>query len=191
MITRAKSSLKGVLDYREIRLELFGTRVWDYVNLAQAVTEERSYVTYDNIDGLLLGFNLAGEWRYININAAYTWAKNTTDNTPMAEIAPFSLITTVNSPEFNNAHAYIRHTYNDAQTRVAEIPDEWSTPSYHKVDFGLSYAYKSLRLSVDIENLNNSQYYQHLSYLRNPFSSGTHIYEPGRSLRLNLFYNSN
>jgi iron complex outermembrane receptor protein len=184
-----KSSLKGIIDYRKIRLEVFGTKVWDYVNLARVVTDDRSYITYKNIDGIIFGFNLVGEWRFIDATASYSWAKNNTDNTPMSEIAPFSIITTIKSPKLNNIFAYLKHTYNDAQHRTSEIPDEWSSPSWHRVDMGLSYTYKSLRISAEMENINNSRYYQHLSYLRNPFSSGDQVYEPGRSLRINLFYN--
>ena len=48
----------------------------------------------------------------------------------------------------------------------------------------------SLKLiSLEVENITNTLYYQHLSYLRDPFASGSRVYEPGTTVRLNFRLN--
>ncbi|MDQ7038008.1 MAG: TonB-dependent receptor, partial [Aquificota bacterium] len=44
------------------------------------------------------------------------------------------------------------------------------------------------RLIAGADNVLDKFYYEHLSYLRDPFSSGVKVPEPGRSLYLNLVY---
>ncbi len=54
----------------------------------------------------------------------------------------------------------------------------------------MSYRLKEARLALEVNNLTNELYYQHLSYLRNPYSSGMRVYEPGRTIRLNAVLDS-
>ncbi|MCP4634522.1 MAG: hypothetical protein GY855_16460, partial [candidate division Zixibacteria bacterium] len=184
-----KTTLRGKVNYRHFDFEVFSTRVWDYVNLTKSTINNQNFVTYENVESQMMGFNLRVNWQYVNVNAAYTWAKNVTNDSPLTEIPPFSLITTINSPSFKGFQAFIKHTYNDAQVRVDDNQDELHSPSWHSFNSGIAYLLNSLRFSVEIDNLFNEQYYRHLSYMRNPFSSGNQIYEPGRLVRINVTYN--
>ena len=104
------------------------------------------------------------------------------------EIPPFSLRYTAKSPTVSGLSGYVRHTYNDAQTRVDEDLQEAPTTSWHRVDLGVTYRLKDVRLALEVNNLTDELYYQHMSYLRNPYSSGARLYEPGRTVYLNLVF---
>jgi len=47
-----------------------------------------------------------------------------------------------------------------------------------------------MRAGLDIENLTDELYHQHLSYLRNPYSAGVTVNEPGRTIRLSVVWDS-
>ena len=185
-----KASIRGSINYDKLRLELFGTNVWNYINQNQVTLNGKRNVTYENIDAYMLGFNFEADWKFVNVNAVYTYAQNKTNDSPLAEIPPFKITTTLFSPEFAGLTGFVRHIYNDAQTRVDLNLSENTTPSWNKIDLGISYLYESVRLTLEIENLTNELYYQHLSYLRDPFASGADVFEPGMTIRLNIKYDN-
>jgi len=171
-------------------LEAYASNLWDYVDLTGAVVGTQTYRTYENIDAVMLGFNLSGSWTYLDILAGYTWASNSTADSALTEIPPVPLITTVKIPVPSTATGSIRHTYNDAQTRIDRSLNETPTGAWHRLDVGLTYRLNQVKLAVDVTNLTDELYYQHLSYLRNPFATGLRVYEPGRTVRINLLYMS-
>jgi iron complex outermembrane receptor protein len=66
--------------------------------------------------------------------------------------------------------------------------DETPTPSWVKIDLGVDYRLESLLFLFEVDNLTNELYTQHLSYMRNPFSSGARVIEPGRFFRFSIRY---
>ncbi|KAB2843354.1 MAG: TonB-dependent receptor, partial [Melioribacteraceae bacterium] len=178
------------LNYKNLRMEVFGTNVWNYVNQTQITINGKRNVTYKNVDAYMLGFNFDADWKHLNISANYTYAQNKTNASPLAEIPPFKITSTIYSPEFSGLTGFIRHTFNDSQTRVDLNLSEKSTPSWNKLDAGISYTLKTIRLSLEVENITNELYYQHLSYSRDPFASGATVFEPGRTIRFNIKYDN-
>ena len=43
-----------------------------------------------------------------------------------------------------------------------------------------------LLVTLEVDNITNELYYQHLSYLRNPFASGASVWEPGVTVTLGV-----
>jgi iron complex outermembrane receptor protein len=123
------------------------------------------------------------------MNASYTYAQNNTNDSPLSEIQPLSISTKLTSPAFYNMLVYLKHTYNDAQIRVDEALNESTTPAWNRIDIGAVYNAKSFLISLEVENITNALYYQHLSYLRDPFASGNRVFEPGTTVRLNFRLN--
>ncbi len=41
-------------------------------------------------------------------------------------------------------------------------------------------------VTLEVDNITNESYYQHLSYLRNPFVSGASVWEPGMTVTLGV-----
>jgi iron complex outermembrane receptor protein len=185
-----RGTLRARIGTAPLRLEVFGTRVWDYIHLKRMAVAGQPYLTFENVDGLLLGFHLHGDWRFAAFNAAYTWAENRTYDRPLAEIAPFLIETTLKTPRSHGFAASVRLTYANDQSRVDTELNETATPSWHRVDAKASYAWQSMELVFEVANLTNSLYYEHLSYMRDPFSSGARVYDPGRTIRLNLSFST-
>ena len=183
-------TMRGSINYNDIRLEAFATQVWNYVNFTKAMVDTQPYLTYKNIDAYMLGVNIGINWKFIDMNAAYTFAQNVTNDDPLSEIPPLRVTTTLTSPEIYNLVLFLLHSYNDAQTRIDEAIKETTTPAWNKVDLGATFSAGSFLIGLEVNNITNVNYYQHLSYLRNPFASGVKVYEPGRTIRLSLRFNS-
>ena len=82
----------------------------------------------------------------------------------------------------------IEGIFQATQDRVDSDLKEQKTPGWGVVNLKAGGEYKSFRLVAGVENLFNKFYYEHLSYLRDPFSSGIRVPEPGRSFHVNLSY---
>lgn len=184
-----RATMRGSINYQDIRLEVFATQVWNYVNLTKAMVDENAYLTYENINAYMIGFNFGFNWKFVDMNAGYTLAQNVTNDNPLSEIPPLRITTILTSPEVYNLSLYIRHSYNDAQTRIDETLKESTTPAWNKADLGATYSAGSFLIALEVNNITNANYYQHLSYLRNPFASGVQVYEPGTTVRLNIRIN--
>lgn len=184
-----RGTIRGSINYKRARLELFATQVWNYVNLTNTSIGTKPYTTYKNVNAYFLGLNFGFEWKFIQMNAAYTYAQNTTNDLPLSEIQPLSISTTLTSPVLFNSIVYLKHTYNNAQIRVDEVLNESTTPAWNRIDIGATYSAGTFLISLEIENLTNAFYYQHLSYLRDPFASGAKVFEPGTTVRLNFRLN--
>lgn len=184
-----RGTMRASVNYHQIRLEAFATQVWNYVNLTNTSVGTKPYTTYENVNAYILGLNFDFEWKFIQMNASYTYAQNTTNDSPLSEIQPLSILTKLTSPAFYNMLVYLKHTYNDAQIRVDELLNESTTPAWNKIDIGAVYNAESFLISLEVENITNALYYQHLSYLRDPFTSGDRVFEPGTTVRLNFRLN--
>ena len=183
-----KAGLRGSLAYRGASIELFATQVWNYINFIAATAGTTKYMTYDNIDAVLTGANISGQWKYLDLSAFYTWANNSTNDSAMAEIPPLMVMTTLKSPNYRGLKGQLRHTFADAQTRIDESLGEQSSPSWHRLDANVSYAIGALRLVMDVENITDELYHQHMSYLRDPYAAGVQLYEPGRTFRFTVVF---
>ena len=184
-----RATMRGSVNFRQIRLETYATYVWNYVDIVNTAVGMKPYTTFENINAYMLGFNFNFEWKFIEMNAGYTYAQNVTNDLPLAEILPFNISTKLTSPKLYNMFVFLQHTYNDAQLRIDPSLNETTTPAWNRVDIGVVYSGGTFLVSLEIENLTNTLYYQHLSYLRDPFASGNRIFEPGTTARLNFILN--
>lgn len=181
-----RASLRGKLAMRGVTFEASASHVWDYVNFQAVTVDAQAYQTYHNVNAVLLSVGLRGNWKYVQFSSGYTWAERYDDDMPLSEVPPFYLTYTLKSPKVGDGAAFVRHTYNDAQTRVNTELKETPTGSWHRFDIGLNYDVGPARFGLEVDNVLDELYTQHMSYLRNPFSSGARVYEPGLTLRLNM-----
>ncbi|MBK8946205.1 MAG: hypothetical protein IPM32_13190 [Ignavibacteriae bacterium] len=179
-----KGTLRGSITYENVNLEMFGSKVWNYNNLARQTVMQMPFLTYTNVDALLLGSNLNVNYKFIVVDASYIWAKNSTNNSPLAEMPPLKISTKIISPEYYGFVTYLKHLYNNAQIRVDDLLNETKSGAWNKLDIGLMYNFNGIEISLDVENLLNANYYQHLSFMRDPFAAGNKVYEPGRIFRI-------
>jgi iron complex outermembrane receptor protein len=73
--------------------------------------------------------------------------------------------------------------------RIDPSLNETTTPAWNTIDLGAVYSASTFLISLELENLTNTLYYKHLSYLRDPFASGYRVIEPGTTVRLNFVLN--
>jgi len=183
-------SVRPEIRWRGLTLGGSVSHVWDYPDLTGTVKNDIRYRTYRSINALLIGASANGSWRHLEISAGYTWARNERTDSALVEVPPFFLITTLRSPAWRGLGAYARWTYNDAQTRVDRLLSESPSTSWHRFDLGVTMTLRAIRLSLEMLNVVDELYYQHLGYLRNPYSSGARVYEPGRTVSLTLTFDS-
>jgi iron complex outermembrane receptor protein len=183
---RATLRTEGI--FGKLGVEMYASKVWNYVYLAKASANNLNYLTYSNIEAFLAGINVSGSWELFDINASYTYGENTTDSRAMAEIQPLHIDAKIKTPQKWPFYGFLRVTWENEQTRVDEFLNESATPSWYSLDLGLGYDISKFRISLNVDNLTNENYARHLSYLRDPFASGFQVFDPGRIIRLNVSY---
>ncbi len=84
--------------------------------------------------------------------------------------------------------AQIEAVFHATQNRVDSDLNERKSSGWGIVNLKAGGDYKNFSLIAGVENLFDKLYYEHLSYLRDPFSAGIRVPEPGRSLYVNVSY---
>jgi iron complex outermembrane receptor protein len=82
----------------------------------------------------------------------------------------------------------IEGVFAGAQRNVDTSLLEQATPGYGIANLRANMNLKRFTLRFGLNNLFGRQYYEHLSYQRDPFRSGVRVYEPGRNLFANIAY---
>ena len=183
-----RATFRTALQQERFKLELFATRVWDYPTQVKMVVDSTPYQTYTGVDALIAGANISASWDYFDASVNWNWAEKTETGTPLAEIQPLQFSLKGHTPEFNGFKGWAHFMHSVTQNRVDETQFETATPSWTKLDLGLSEQFEKFAAFLEIENVLNRQYSQHLSYWRGPFSSYQRVYEPGRAFRLGLSF---
>ena len=166
-------------------LEAHASYVANYVEPGRAAADSIPIQTYRNVDAVMTGFRILGQFRFLHLESHYTWAENLTDRKPLSEIPPLHLRVEARPRWEMGAWALtprLAVVYEARQDRVNPELNETPTPAWYRVDAGVTAMWKGLRLEVGVENLTNQLYTRHLSYLRNPFAAGTKVWEPGRRI---------
>lgn len=181
-----KTGLRLVLEGGYFSSEAYATRVDRYVYLSRRHVEEQPFVTYDNVSVFLTGFNAALTWKYAGVRGSYTRAQNLTADLPLADIAPLQAEGTIRTRSFFGLQAHVKGLVAAAQKRLDTQLGEDRTPGWYRFDAGLSYDMPHARILIEMTNVTDERYYHHLSFFRDPFAAGVHVYEPGRMIRLGL-----
>lgn len=184
-----RGTLRTSFSYDFIRLELFGNYVNNYIDVVKKMKTMKPAMTYENVNALIAGTNITFSYKWIESNLTYLWGENYDSKKPLAEIAPLSVFTTIRSPELSGFRFTLSHRYENAQTRINDDLKEYKTAAWNSVGLGIEYSYNFLTFSLQGFNLLNHNYVRYLSYSRNPFSAGTPVYEPGRSINFSVSMN--
>lgn len=173
-----------------LSVEAFGSGVKNYVEPGKTTADTLPVETFRNVDAVMAGFRLLGQIRFVHLESHYTWAHNLTDDLPLSEIPPLHLRLEVR-PRLNRGGVAFTPlaavTYEASQNRVNPELNESPTPAWTRLDLGLTVEWKGLRMEARVDNVTNELYYRHLSYRRNPFTSGVKVFEPGRRFTLSVW----
>jgi iron complex outermembrane receptor protein len=74
------------------------------------------------------------------------------------------------------------------QNRVDTDLNEQKTSGYGVVNVKVGGNFKGFTITAGIDNLFDKKYFEHLSYLRDPFATGVKVPEPGRTFYVNASY---
>jgi len=74
------------------------------------------------------------------------------------------------------------------QNRVDRDLNEQKTSGYGVVNVKVGGNFKGFTITAGIDNLFDKKYFEHLSYLRDPFATGVKVPEPGRTFYINASY---
>lgn len=187
-----RQTLRGRAYLGPISFEAAFSRVADYAERAKAsfaTSDSTSQVaeTWQGVDADLVELQARYASRFAGLRTGFVWGRNLDAEEPLSEISPFFVETTLNSPRLPlGATAWVRHVWTAPQRRVSATLAEAPTGAWNRIDLGLETELRQLVVALELENLLDHEYAQHLSYLRNPFGSGQPVMEPGRALRLRL-----
>lgn len=175
-----------------LRLESFAHYVSNYVDIVSIDFKTKKAQTYSNINAMVFGVNATLKFDdYFESNIQYHYGENITSKSPLAEIAPLTIVTKVVTPSFSNFTLGVEHRWENAQKRVDTKLNETPSRAWNRISLFLDYdVLQKLHLRLEVNNLLNANYSNFLAYSRNPFAAGTKVYEPGRTFRVSIFYDS-
>ncbi len=78
--------------------------------------------------------------------------------------------------------------FEGAQTHVDTLLGEQTTAGYGIANLRGGVNIRKLSIKLSLNNILGRQYYEHLSYQRDPFRSGARVFEPGRNFLVNIAY---
>ncbi|NPB08601.1 MAG: TonB-dependent receptor, partial [Aquificae bacterium] len=155
--------------------------------------------SYTNIDAYFTGAELYGTYAltpslFVDGSLSYVYArkkdtypeKNINDK-DIAEIPP---LTSRIALRYDTGRYFgeVETLMAATQYNVDSDLNERKTSGWAVVNLKVGGTYKGFKLLAGVRNLFDKLYYTHLSYLRNPFSSGVKVPEPGRTFYLTASY---
>lgn len=182
-----RGSVRGQWADRLATLELGGSWIDGYVLPHSRRVGAVPYLTNRNVGAALLSGRAGGRLPLTEWSVAYTLGWNLSDRTELAEIAPFVAGVTVRPPLAPGLTGLVRLETAAAQDRVDFVLGETRSEAWGRLDLGVRWEPRpGASLAVEVDNVTDALYGEHLSFLRDPFAAGLRVMEPGRTVRLAL-----
>ncbi|MCB1175889.1 MAG: TonB-dependent receptor, partial [Leptospiraceae bacterium] len=146
--------------------------------------------SYKNIRAVMYGgelesmLSLPGLW-YLGVGAGYTRGINDSDDRELPEIAPLKGTARIKFDN-NTWMAELEGEFAATQNKIDDRIGETNTAGWGIANLKGSYHKDGIKLLLQVRNLFDRAYYEHLSYSRQFYTSGAHIPEPGRTITLSL-----
>ena len=162
-------------------------------------TQNKKAMSYTNIDAYFYGFELSGSYAitetlFLEGSTAYTrgrkkdtYPEKNINDKDIAEIPPLTARLSLRydtGTYFGEVEGILTATQNNVDSDLQEE----KTSGYGIMNIKLGGEYKNFKFIGGIKNVFDKLYYNHLSYLRNPFRSGVKVPEPGRTYYLTVSY---
>jgi len=174
-----------------VSASLFYSDLHDYVNF---YSQSATVKSYQNIHASMWGGELGSQIAlaydlFLKGSLSYTQGENKDADTPLAEIPPLRGSVALrydNGSWFMEMAEYMAKR----QDRVDSGLNEQETAGWATTDVKAGLNYQALSVIAGVDNLFDKQYYNYLSYLRDPFASGVgnKVPENGRNIYLTLGY---
>ena len=182
-----------------IKGNLFYSDLTDYVYLTKINPiryETKPATSYQNIDAHIYGGDITAvgmltDTVSVEAGVAYQRGKKDSGKYTDSDLAEIPPLKTRFAVKYDNGTVFgqIEGIYASPQEDVDSDLKEQKTKSYYVINIktGLNAGNRAF-IGLGIDNLFDKNYYTHLSYLRNPFRSGSKIPEPGRFVYMNVSY---
>jgi len=154
--------------------------------------------TYKQVDAILYGGELnlkyqISEQYVAKAGLSYTRGINETEDTNLPEIPPLKGLVGIKYL-IQNYYVELEGEFAATQSLVDKNIGEKRTPGWGIGNLYFGYELQksdkqSTKITAGVKNIFNRYYYEHLSYLRDPYASGIKIPEPGRNVFVQLTMN--
>jgi iron complex outermembrane recepter protein len=154
--------------------------------------------SYQNITARMMGGEFLISYlfaRQLFMSSDLSYVKGTRDADPakgvfgtyLAEMPPMRSRTTFRY-DTGKMFAEVEAIFSGAQRDVDASLGELETAGYGIANLKGGINFKGATIKLGLDNIFGRRYYEHLSYQRDPFRSGSRVYEPGRNVFVNLSY---
>lgn len=182
-----RTTLRGGTGLAGVELQVHGSFVADAVQPAARMVGMRQVTTFENVDAASAGLRIERRTERLDASVVWTAGWNLTRRRPLSEIPPVTATIEGRWPLRRGFELLGRVQGAGRQSRVDDALGETGTPGWARLDLGMAWhGADGVRVAIEVENVTDAYYAEHLSYLRDPFASGTRVTEPGRSVRLAL-----
>ncbi|MFN3947548.1 MAG: TonB-dependent receptor domain-containing protein, partial [Aquificaceae bacterium] len=185
---------------------IFVSQVWDYITLhkkdpinpPQGWPPNGQAMTYANVDARFFGLEFSSNynvWDNLFLFGGISYTEGRKDTKPslnitdkdVAEVPPLKGRLGVRYDTgmwYTEAELVASATQNKVDSNLGET----KTSGYGIVNLKAGMNYRGFTINAGVENLFDKKYFEHFSYVRNPFSAGVKIPEPGRSFYVSASY---
>jgi iron complex outermembrane receptor protein len=198
--TELDLGIKHSTDKALIKATAFYSYVQDYITVHKqySPTLDRNARSYENVDAQFFGGEvdlrlsltqelfLFGGMSYVQARKETKPEKNI-NSSNVAEIPPLKTRLALRYDRgmyFGEVETILSATQNRVDTDLREE----KTSGYGVVNVKVGGNFKGFTLNAGIDNIFDKRYFEHLSYLRDPFATGVKVPEPGRTFYVNVSY---
>ncbi|WP_318556849.1 TonB-dependent receptor domain-containing protein [Geobacter anodireducens] len=148
--------------------------------------------SYRNVNATLWGGEFGSQFSlpanfFLKASLSYTRGNNESDDRPLSEIPPLRGTMALRY-DVDSWFLEVAENFADRQDRVDAALQEQETAGWFTTDLKGGVTYGGLSVYAGVNNLFDKYYFSHLSYQRDPFSTGAKVPENGRNYYLTLAY---
>jgi len=199
--TELDLGIKYSTDRTLIKATAFYSFVQDYITVHKqesSVTPGTYARSYENVDAQFFGgevdlrLSLTQEL-FLFGGTSYVQARKETkpqiniNSSRVAEIPPLKTRLALRYDKgvyFGEVETILSATQNRVDTDL----NEQKTSGYGVVNAKVGGNFRGFTITAGIDNVFDKKYFEHLSYLRDPFRTGVQVPEPGRTFYINASY---
>lgn len=184
----AKYASAGVL----VKAQVFHSWLADYVSFVGIGPAGSQAKTYTNVAARMYGGEASARLSlplrlFASAGLSYTRGENDTTGGNLAEIPPLKGVAALRW-DVRWAFVELEEVMAARQSRVDATIAEQPTGAWAITNVRLGGEWRGVKVFAGVRNVLDRFYFEHLSFQRDPFTTGVKVPEPGRTLYVNAQY---